>query len=68
MSNEQILKYCQLDHKGMTLIKSAMEQLHMSARSYHRILKLAKTIADLENSSDIKSEHLAEALQFRQKQ
>jgi magnesium chelatase family protein len=48
------------------LIKAAMRQLKLTARGYHRVLKLARTIADLAGDPDIRSEHLAEALQYRQ--
>jgi len=47
-------------------MKAAMRQLKLTARGYHRVLKLARTIADLAGDPDIKSEHLAEALQYRQ--
>jgi magnesium chelatase family protein len=65
MTSKQLRKICQLDDTGMTLIKNAMEKLNLSARAYDRILKVARTIADLEASPDIKSEHLAEAIQYR---
>jgi magnesium chelatase family protein len=60
-----IRKFCQLDDAGRALVKSAMTQLQLSARAYHRILKLARTIADLAGSDEIRTAHLAEALQYR---
>jgi magnesium chelatase family protein len=57
--------YCPLDDVGKTLIRQAMSQLQLSARAYHRVLKLARTIADIESEQDISSPHLAEALQYR---
>ena len=63
----EIRKYCRLDETGESLIKAAMSQLQLSARAYHRILKLARTIADLAGSETIKAAHLAEALQYRPK-
>lgn len=65
MSAGEIRKYCSLDETGRGLMKSATSQLQLTARSYHRILKLARTIADLAGSSDILPVHLAEALQYR---
>lgn len=62
----EIKKYCQVDAKGQELLKSAVTQMTLSARAYHRVLKVARTIADLENSSNIKPPHIAEALQYRQ--
>jgi magnesium chelatase family protein len=56
-----------LDEAGDSLVRAAMSQLNLSARGYHRVLKLARTIADLAGSDDIKSVHLAEALQYRPK-
>ncbi len=67
MSGEQIKKYCPLSEEQKEFLKQAMRQLRMSARGFHRILKLARTIADLDNSPEIKDEHLAEALQYRPK-
>ncbi|RLD01117.1 MAG: hypothetical protein DRI32_09625 [Chloroflexi bacterium] len=58
----EIRQFCRLDDAGQTLIKAAMSQLQLSARAYHRILKLARTIADLAGKEDIQSTHLAEAL------
>ncbi|MBN1303023.1 MAG: YifB family Mg chelatase-like AAA ATPase [Anaerolineales bacterium] len=63
----EIRKYCQLDETGNNLVKSAMSQLQLSARAYHRVLKLARTIADLAGSEQIQPPHLAEALQYRPK-
>ncbi|HDH09795.1 MAG TPA: ATP-binding protein, partial [Chloroflexi bacterium] len=56
---------CQVDEAGRSLLKAAMRQLAMSARAFHRILKLARTIADLEGSERIETHHLAEAIQYR---
>jgi magnesium chelatase family protein len=62
-----IRKYCQLDKAGNSLMKTAMRRMQLSARAYHRVLKLARTIADLAGEDDIASTHLAEALQYRPK-
>ena len=67
MKNKEIKEFCQLEGSSLELLRQAMERLHLSARSYHRILKLARTIADLGDSDKIKTEHLAEALQYRTK-
>lgn len=58
----EIRKFCQLQAEGQSLMRAAMDQLNLSARAYHRILKLARTIADLAGSEEIQSPHLAEAL------
>ena len=63
----EIRQFCKLQAEGQSLIRAAMSQLNLSARAYHRILKLARTIADLAGSEDILSKHLAEALQYRPK-
>ena len=63
----EIRKFCKLQDEGQSLMRSAMSQLNLSARAYHRILKLARTIADLVGSDEIQSPHLAEALQYRPK-
>ena len=63
----EIRQFCKLQDEGQGLMRAAMTQLNLSARAYHRILKLARTIADLAGSEDIQSVHLAEALQYRPK-
>ncbi len=65
MRTADLRLYCALDDASQNLMRAAMAQMHLSARSYHRILKLARTISDLDNSADIKNTHLAEALQYR---
>jgi magnesium chelatase family protein len=65
MGPAEVREYCQLDDAGKSLLRAAMQQLHMSARTYHRILKLARTIADLGGSEAIETAHLAEAIQYR---
>ena len=57
----EIRQFCQLQAGGQSLMRSAMRQLQLSARAYHRILKLSRTIADLAGSEEILSVHLAEA-------
>jgi magnesium chelatase family protein len=63
----EVRQFCQLQAEGQSLMRSAMSQLNLSARAYHRILKLSRTIADLAGSEEIQSTHLAEALQYRPK-
>jgi magnesium chelatase family protein len=65
MKNKQIKAHCVLDNPTRELLKEASNSLHLSGRSYHRILKLARTIADLGGSLMIAREHIAEALQYR---
>jgi magnesium chelatase family protein len=65
MGPAEVREYCQIDDTGRSLLRAAMQQLHMSARAYHRILKLARTIADLAGSDGIQTAHLAEAIQYR---
>jgi magnesium chelatase family protein len=67
MGAKEVQQHCFLDNASETLMRSAMRQLQLSARSYHRILKLARTIADLAGEETIRSHHLAEALQYRPK-
>ena len=63
----QIWKYCVLDEACRSLMKTAMRQLRLTARAYHRVLKLSRTIVDLARSVAITRVHLAEALQYRPK-
>ena len=65
MSGRDMKHFCALDTESMALIKNAVEKLRLSARSYHRILKLSRTIADLEGSENIAKKHIAEALQYK---
>ena len=65
MGPNEVHRFCQLDEQASAMMGSAMRQMHLSARVYHRILKLSRTIADLSNSDNIQVEHLAEALQYR---
>lgn len=65
MSSNQVKEFCQINQAGNILLKTAMERLQLSARAYDRILKVARTAADLASSEDIKIEHLAEAIQLR---
>jgi len=58
-------KFCVLEEIGKTLMQTAMNQLQLLARAYHRVLKLACTIADLAGSESIQPRHLVEALQYR---
>jgi magnesium chelatase family protein len=63
----EVRQFCALQPEGQSLMRAAMSQLNLSARAYHRILKLSRTIADLAGSEEIQSPHLAEALQYRPK-
>jgi magnesium chelatase family protein len=65
MSSKLLKEICVINNVGQNLLKLAMERLNLSARAYDRILKVARTVADLNNSTDIKPEHLAEAIQYR---
>jgi len=65
MNSRQIREYCKLDENSLQLLKTAMERLNLSARAYDRILKVARTIADLDASDKVLSNHIAEAIQYR---
>lgn len=65
MSSNMVKEVCTINEAGRTLLKTAMERLGLSARAYDRILKVSRTIADLAGTSEIRTEHLAEAIQYR---
>jgi magnesium chelatase family protein len=65
MSTKHIREFCALDEPSKELLKNAMERLNLSARAYDRILKVARTIADLEAADSVASHHIAEAIQYR---
>jgi magnesium chelatase family protein len=67
MGPAEIRKFCPIDETSTNLLKAAMQQMQLSARAYHRILKLARTIADLAGAEQIKTAHVAEAIQYRPK-
>lgn len=68
MGVAEVRQYCPLDDAGRALMKAAMTRFQLSARSFHRVLKTARTIADMAGSESIQVPHLAEALQYRPKQ
>jgi len=68
MGVKEIKEICQIDEASTRLLQTAVNQLGLSARAYHRVLKLARTIADLENKENIENHHVAEALQYRPKE
>jgi len=65
MSTRQIRKHCQAEGEAKSLLEMAMERLGLSARAYDRILKVARTVADLEGAEEIQASHIAEAIQYR---
>ncbi len=68
MSNKQLKAFCNLDEQSILLLKQAIAKLNLSARAFHRVLKISRTIADLEGTEKIKSNNVAEALQYRPSQ
>jgi len=66
MGPQQVVKHCQPDSAGRDLLRHAFQRLHLSARAYDRVLKVARTIADLDGREQIASCHLAEAIGYRQ--
>jgi magnesium chelatase family protein len=65
MDSSLLKKTCRIEKQGTAILKIAMEKLNLSARAYDRILKVSRTIADLDDKDEIKTEHLAEAIQYR---
>lgn len=65
MSSDMVKRYCNLDAEAEALLNSAVDKLNLSPRSYFRVIKISRTIADLAGSDNIKTEHIAEALQYR---
>jgi len=65
MGPAEVRQFCQLDGGGQELMRAAMSKMHLSARAFHRLLKLSRTIADLAGDAELKPAHLAEALQYR---
>ncbi len=65
MASRHIKKFCQIDESSQMLLKRAMEKLGLSARAYTRIIKVSRTIADLEGEENIQSHHISEAIQYR---
>jgi magnesium chelatase family protein len=65
LSTREIDKYCAPDEQGALMVKQAISRLGLSARGYHRILKVARTIADLAGATSVLSAHVAEAIQYR---
>ena len=65
MSNRQIKRYCPVDRDSHKLLEAAIDKLGLSARAFNRILRIARTIADLEQTEDIAVHHVSEAIQYR---
>ena len=65
MRSKDMSKFCQLKEEAQSLLKMAISELNFSARAYDRILKVARTIADLASKEQIESEHISEAIQYR---
>lgn len=65
LSTKEIDRFCLPDESGLSLLKSAIAKLNLSARAYHRILKVARSIADLAQSEQVQTQYIAEAIQYR---
>ena len=65
MGSRELKEYCALSEESMDLLKYAMSDMNLSARAYDRILKVARTIADLAEAETLSSEHISEAIQYR---
>jgi len=65
MTPTEVREFCKVEESAQSLLKAAMKQLYLSARAFHRILKIGRTLADMENTDIIKAHHLAEAIQYR---
>lgn len=65
MGAEHIRKYCKLDQESLKLLQAAVSNLKLSARGYHRLIKISRTIADLAGKDEIGVKHVAEAIQYR---
>jgi magnesium chelatase family protein len=65
MGSRHIKKHCQIDEASSKLLETAIDKLGLSARAYNRILKIARTIADLVGETDIQVDHISEAVQYR---
>jgi magnesium chelatase family protein len=67
MTPAEVRNFCKTEETAQSLLRAAMKQLYLSARAFHRILKISRTIADLDGSEIIRAQHVAEALQYRPK-
>jgi magnesium chelatase family protein len=65
MTSKQVREFCKLNDISLSLLKTAMQKLNLSARAYDKILKVSRTIADLDKSLEIKTEHISEAINYR---
>jgi magnesium chelatase family protein len=68
MGNRELKEFCNLDVKSQELVKMAVNNMHLSARGFNRILKLSRTIADLDSKNGVEPNHVAEAIQYRSRQ